>query len=108
MCNNEQTANVSVSSVQHRRLGRVKIDFLGQQLAYPIRRPVLDMTDDVTQPHLHLYVFDFIRANQQVQDRRPFTATIRSGEQPAFAIQCDISQCVLCDIAVDFAQQFSQ
>lgn len=42
---------------------RGQINFLGQQIAYPVCRPVLDMFNDVTQPFFWLHIVQTARAD---------------------------------------------
>ncbi len=53
-----------------------KLDLPWQQIADPVHRPVLYMTDDVTQPRLGVNAVKPAGDDQRVEDRRTFSACI--------------------------------
>ena len=75
---------VSGSPEPYCYLLRGQINFPGQQIAYPVCRPVLDMFNDVTQPLFWLHIVQTACADQRVQHRRMFTTAVGTREHPVF------------------------
>ena len=72
------------SSEPYLYLLRGQINFPGQQIAYPVCRPVLDMLNNVTQPFFWLYIVQTACADQRVQHRRMFATAVGTHEEPVF------------------------
>ena len=75
---------VSGSSEPYWYLLRSQFNFPGQQIAYPVCRPVLDMFNDVTQPFFWFHIVQTACADQCVQHRRMFATALgtRESSQP--------------------------
>ena len=71
---------VSGSPEPYWYLLRAQINFPGQQIVYPVCRPVLDMLNDVTQPFFWPHIVQTACADQRVQRHRMFATAVGTCE----------------------------
>src|SRR5699024_11397267 len=76
------------SSEPYGSLQRCQLNIPGQQIAYTVCWPVLDMLNDIAQPFSRLHIVHTACADQRVQHRCMFSTAVGTREE-ALLPACD-------------------